>query len=73
VYLGVLKILTTPDVAELRIQSGTHTRMPINCGTQVRAVDGVPATRRRSIREVKGGAVRGQCGDEVDSAFLLRG
>jgi len=23
--------------------------------------------------EVKGGAVRGQCGDEVDSAFLLRG
>jgi hypothetical protein len=39
----------------------------------VRAVDGVLATRRRSIREVKGGAVRGQCGDEVDSAFLLRG
>jgi len=39
----------------------------------VRAVDGVLATRRRSIREVKGGAVRGQCDDEVDSAFLLRG
>jgi len=43
VYLGVLKILTTPDVAELRIQSGTHTRMPINCGTQV---EGRAASRR---------------------------
>jgi len=48
VYLGVLKILTTPDVAELRIQSGTHTRMPINCGTQVTGASGAcPRTDAR--------------------------
>jgi quaternary ammonium compound-resistance protein SugE len=35
VYLGVLAILTSPDAGDLRIQPGTRTRKPVNCGTQV--------------------------------------
>jgi hypothetical protein len=39
VYLGVLAILSTPDVTDLRYRPGTWTSKPNNCGTQVRALE----------------------------------